>query len=208
MIIRLEFSVPLNKFEKEKMVIELHKQGKTIRQIAPEVKMSFRDISKIIKAYDKKVSFELKKENTNPSSQKIKKQSISTQVFKLFSDGKKLTDVAIDLEIPARKALKLWSQFLRLERMEDCYEFYQEHSYDIPTLLSINTFMKRNNISGNDIVNVLRTANDIINLHQTYSNLNAEIKKLKRTRNNYSLNQHTMKNPFPPLGPLPRYYNW
>ena len=36
----------LNKFEKEKKVIELHKHGKTIRQIAPEVQMSFRDISK------------------------------------------------------------------------------------------------------------------------------------------------------------------
>ena len=42
------FSIPLNKFEKEERVIELHKQGKTIRQITPEVHMSFRDISKII----------------------------------------------------------------------------------------------------------------------------------------------------------------
>jgi hypothetical protein len=39
----VEFSIPLNKFEKEQKVIELHKQGKTIRQIAPEVRMSFRD---------------------------------------------------------------------------------------------------------------------------------------------------------------------
>lgn len=93
----------LNKFEKEKRVIELHKQGRTIRQITPEVHMSFRDISKIIKAHDKKVSFELKKENTTPSSQKIKKPSISTQAYKLFSDGKKLTNVAIELEIPAKK---------------------------------------------------------------------------------------------------------
>jgi hypothetical protein len=29
----VEFTIPLNKFEKEKKVIELHKQGKTIRQI-------------------------------------------------------------------------------------------------------------------------------------------------------------------------------
>jgi DNA-binding NarL/FixJ family response regulator len=39
----------LNKFEKEKRVIELHLEGKTIRDIAKEVHMSFRDISKIIK---------------------------------------------------------------------------------------------------------------------------------------------------------------
>ena len=43
----------LNKFEKEKRVIELHLEGKTIRDIAKEVHMSFRDISKIIKAYEK-----------------------------------------------------------------------------------------------------------------------------------------------------------
>ena len=36
----------LNKFEKEKRVIELHKEGKTIRDIAKEVHMSFRDIRK------------------------------------------------------------------------------------------------------------------------------------------------------------------
>ena len=44
----------LNKFEKEKRVLELHNQGKTIRDIAKEVHMSFRDISKIIKSYEKK----------------------------------------------------------------------------------------------------------------------------------------------------------
>jgi hypothetical protein len=49
----VEFSIPLNKFEKEQMVIELHEQEKTIRQIAPIVRMSFRDISKKIKQYDK-----------------------------------------------------------------------------------------------------------------------------------------------------------
>jgi hypothetical protein len=41
--------IPLNKFEKEKRVIELHLKGKTIRDISKEVRMSFRDISKIRK---------------------------------------------------------------------------------------------------------------------------------------------------------------
>ena len=44
--------IRLNKFEKEKRVIELHKQGKTIKEIAKEVHMAFRDISKIIKKYE------------------------------------------------------------------------------------------------------------------------------------------------------------
>ena len=192
--------IPLNKFEKEKRVIELHLQGKTIRVIAPIVHMSFKDISKIIKAFERKAKREESNESTQP-----KKPPISTQAFKLFRDGKELTDVAIDLEIPARKALKLCYQFLRLERMEDCYEFYKEHSYDIPRFLSIDTFMKRNNISGNDVVNVLREANDVINLKQIISNLKAEIEKLKQTKIDYSLRPFQ---PIQPLGPLPRYYYW
>jgi hypothetical protein len=188
----------LNKFEKEEKVIELHKQGKTIRQIAPIVRMSFRDISKIIKAYERKIRLQAKRKESNQSNQP-KKSPISTQAFKLFNDGKKLTDVAIDLEIPARKALKLWSQFLRLERMENCYEFYQEHSYDIPILLSINNFMKRNNVFGKDITNVLRQAKDVTNLNQTYSNLKTEINSLEHKRMNLSYYSHSSYG----LQPLP-----
>ncbi len=170
--------------------------------------MSFRDISKIIKAYERKITLQAKRKEENNQNGQIKKPLISTQAYKLFSDGKKLTDVAIELEIPARKAVELWSQFLRLERMEDCYEFYHEYSDDIPRFLSIATFIKRNNLSGEDIVNVLRKANDIINLNQNISNLKAEIERLKQTKNNYTLNQNK---PILPLG-LPehyyRYYNY
>ena len=92
--------------------------------------------------------------------------------------------------------------------MEECYEFFQECQYNIPTFLTIDNFMKRNNIYGKDIVNVLRKANDIINLNQTILNLKAEIEKLKQTKNNYLLNQNNNYQHPVPLGPLPRYYNW
>ncbi|HEX2408051.1 MAG TPA: hypothetical protein VHJ38_12685, partial [Nitrososphaeraceae archaeon] len=151
----------LNKQEKEQRIIELHLQNKTIREIAKEVHMAFSPISKIIKAFERKAKRKVRNQPSQP-----KKPPIRTQAFKLFRDGIKLTDVAIDLEIPADKAEKLWSQFLRLEGMEDCYEFYQDHSYDIPTFLSINNFMKRNNVYGKDISNVLREANDVSKLNQ------------------------------------------
>ena len=52
--------IPLNKYEKEKRVIELHLAGKTIREIAKEVHMSFTPISNIIKAYERKKNYKLK----------------------------------------------------------------------------------------------------------------------------------------------------
>ena len=80
--------------------------------------------------------------------------------------------------------------------------------YNIPTFLTIDNFLESNNISGQDIANVLRKANNLINLNQTILNLKEEIEKLNQTKNNYSLNQNTMKFHYlPPLGPLPRYYN-
>jgi hypothetical protein len=199
----------LNKFEKEKRVIELHKQGRTIRQIAPEVHMSFRDISKIIKTYEKKIRLENNKGKENNQQTTTKKLSLSSQAFILYQKGKKIDEVKVLLDIPFKFAIKYWVQYLKSIRMYECFEFYQNHSYDIPTFLSINTFLERNDIYGKDIVNVLRTANDVINLNQTIINLKAEIEKLKQTKNNYSLNQNTMKIHYlPPLGPLPRYYNW
>ena len=41
----------LNRFEKEKKVIELYKEGRTIRGISQVVHMAFRDIGKFIKKY-------------------------------------------------------------------------------------------------------------------------------------------------------------
>jgi hypothetical protein len=90
--------------------------------------------------------------------------------------------------------------------MEECYDFFQECQYDLSTLLSINNFMKRNNMYGKEIVKVLRKANGVVNLNQILSNLKTEIEKLKQTKNNYSLNQNTNYQPqLLPLG-LPKYY--
>jgi uncharacterized protein YerC len=189
--------IPLNKFEKKNKVIELHKQqGKTIRQIAPEVHMSFRDISKIIKAYEKKIRLQQNKKEDNNQSSKIKKPSLSSRAFKLFSDGKKPTEVVIELDIPPEKVEKLWSQFLKSERMEECYDFFQQCQYDIPTILSIKNFIKRNNISGNNIANVLREANDVNNLNKAYYNLKTEIKYLEQKKmylQNYSNSPYSLQ---------------
>jgi DNA-directed RNA polymerase sigma subunit (sigma70/sigma32) len=88
----------LNKFEKEKRVIELHLEGKTIREISKQVHMSFRDISKIIKAHDKKVRLQKskQKEENNPMTQ-IKKLSKNSQAYDLFRNGKTPVEVAIEL---------------------------------------------------------------------------------------------------------------
>ena len=195
----------LNKFEKEKRVIELHLAGKTIREIAKEVHMSFTPISNIIKACERKKELQAKREESNQSNH-TKKLSISSQAFILFKEGKQIDEVKVLLDIQYKLAIGYWSAYLESIRMFEAFEFYKENSYDMPTFLRINNFLKLNNVYGKDIVNVLRTTNSVINLNQTILNLKGEIERLKQTKYNYSLNQNTMKNLRPVPLDLPRFY--
>jgi hypothetical protein len=193
--------IPLNKFEKRDLVIKLQNEGKTYREIASIAHVSLRDIKPILKKYERKL--ESKKEENN---QKIKKPSISSQAFKLFSDGKNAVQVAIDLDIDFEKVRKFWTEFLRLKNMRKLYNIYIENEFHLDYLFKIDYFLLRNNIPIKDIENVLQVADETTKLYQTHSNLKTEIEKLKQTKNNYSLNQNTnYHQQLLPLG-LPEHY--
>ncbi|HEX5185624.1 MAG TPA: hypothetical protein VFV86_01945 [Nitrososphaeraceae archaeon] len=51
----------MNKFEKKEMVIELHKNVKILKEIVIAIQMSFRDIPKIIREYENKITLEERK---------------------------------------------------------------------------------------------------------------------------------------------------
>jgi hypothetical protein len=184
--------IPLNKFEKRDLILRLLKEGKIYREICHIAHVSPRDIKPIAKEYERKKRLETKK---GEKKNQTKKPSISSQIFILFKEGKKIDEAKVLLDIPFKLAIRYWVQYLKSIRMFESFEFYQDHSYDIPTLLSINTFMKRNNIFGKDIVNVLRSANDVINLNNCISNLKSECETWQRVKNNYYN---------APLEPLPR----
>ena len=148
--------IPLNKFEKRDLILRLLKEGKIYREICHIAHVSPRDIKPIAKEYERKKRLEtnIRKEKKNQT----KKPSISSQAFILFKEGKQIDEVKVLLDIPFKFAIKYWVQYLKSIRMYECFEFYQDHSYDIPTFLSINNFLERNDIYGKDIVNVLRTS--------------------------------------------------
>jgi len=78
----------LSRTEKEQRVIELYEQGKTIREIAHEVHMSFGDIGFIIKKLTGLDDATKPKEQDKSPITTLSKDS---QAFALFSDGKKPT---------------------------------------------------------------------------------------------------------------------
>ena len=172
--------IPLNKFEKRDLILRLLMEGKTYRDICRIAHVSPRDIKPIAKEYERKKRLETNKRKEKKNQ--TKKPSISSQAFILFKEGKQIDEVKVLLDIPFKFAIKYWVQYLKSIRMYECFEFYQNHSYDIPTFLSIDNYMKRNNVFGKDILKVLKTSTDIETLNKTFYNLKSEIKNLELKR--------------------------
>jgi hypothetical protein len=143
----------LNKTEKEQRVIELYQQGKTIREIAHEVHMSFADIG----AIERKVRG-LQDDDAKSKEQQDKAPttlSKDTQAFALFSEGKKPIEVAIKLDLKADVVDRLYQQFWRLEGLYQLTLVHKEIRRYLPSFLTLFRIMKQQRMmTEQDVVDV------------------------------------------------------
>ena len=100
--------------------------------------IKFFDISNIIKAYERKKELQDKrKENTQSNQKPVKKLSLSSQAFALFSDGKTPVQVAVELNIDFQKVRKYWLEYLRLNKMTKLYNIYIQNELHLDSLFKI-----------------------------------------------------------------------
>ncbi|MGB7956065.1 MAG: hypothetical protein WCF23_18995 [Candidatus Nitrosopolaris sp.] len=121
----MAFVSNMTRAQKEQYVIELYKQDKTIREITQPAHMSPRDIGVIIK----KVKLGVERERgqlEEKDDYEIELKSKITQAIKMFSEGKKQVDVAIELDLPADEVREIYRQFLELKNMYKLVEVYDE----------------------------------------------------------------------------------
>jgi len=114
--------VILNKKEKEELVVKLHQENKTIRQIAEIVHMSFKDIGVIIRRIDGQAN----DDNNDIDGNKSK----ATKALWLFECGKRPIDVAIGLDIPYGEVTELQEEYSALNQLYELPLAYQELKYD------------------------------------------------------------------------------
>ena len=96
--------------EREKLVIDLYKnQNKSIREIAKIAKMSFRDIGFILKKEG--LNHGLATIGDNDNNNKKSSNEKATQAYKLFSEGKKPIEVAIELGLRENQVDKFFREF-------------------------------------------------------------------------------------------------
>ena len=78
--------VVLNRRDKEQLVIKLHQEGKTIRDIALAAHLSFSDIGAIIRKIDGRNSDDGVEDKID-----IKNKTSETEALFLFANGKNLS---------------------------------------------------------------------------------------------------------------------
>jgi hypothetical protein len=121
--------------DRQKLVLDLYKQGKSIREIAQEARMSFRDIGSILNKADEAQRKEQQQdiyENVSDKNHQQEQQlSLSTQAYKLFSEGKTPIEVAVALNAKESEITRFYKEYWKLNQMHDLKMVYVELKGDI-----------------------------------------------------------------------------
>src|SRR5688572_5242523 len=105
--------------ERRKYVLELHKKGYKNREIAQELRISSRDIVKILKEKERE-EIEARERETKEKEEKEKERLFSSnrsEALKLYKMGTEPIDVAISLNISPQEATTIYYEYLSLTNL-------------------------------------------------------------------------------------------
>ena len=161
----------LTRQERERLVADLYNQGKTIRDIAKELRMSFRDIGAILK----KASREMEEKRDTKES-----LSPSSQAYRLFSKCKTPIEVAISLNLSEGETSEYYEEYLKLKQMDELKTVYDEIGDGIMHFLKLYRLSKSAHMSPEHVVNLLQISNEYLPLlEHRHKRLTKEIDSLE-----------------------------
>jgi hypothetical protein len=173
--------VILNRRDKEHLVIKLHQEGKTIRDIASAAHMSFGDIGKIINRIDGR-------DNDDGVEAKIdiKNKSRETKALWLFSNGKKPIEVAVELDLTASEVHEIQEEYWALNDLHELAFVYGEIKTFLPSFLKLFHCLKEYRmLDEKNISKLIRYANyDLSDLANRVQCLSDEIINLEGQKRN------------------------
>jgi hypothetical protein len=166
--------------ERERLVLNLYNEGKTIREIAKEARMSFRDIGVILnKVLEEKTEAKVQEDNnTNVENNQEDQRhvSLSTQAYKLFSEGKTPLEVSIALNLRESEATKFCSEYWKLKQLHNLNIVYEEVKGDIDPFLTLYKLAKRKGIGVRHVVDILAIANnDLPALERRFKRIKVDV---------------------------------
>jgi DNA-binding transcriptional MerR regulator len=166
----------LTRDEKERLVLDLYNRRTSIREIAREAGMSFRDIGRIIDKEEKK------KEAMEGQVQQITQ---STQAYKLFSEGSTPEEVAIALNLRQPQVTELYTEHWRLKGLYMLDQIYEEIKDDIGSFVNMYRLAKAAGMNVQHVNRLLAIGNDHLpSVEYTYEICKREVKDLEAEKRN------------------------
>lgn len=172
-------NVPLDSFEKENKVIDLHIAQKTRKEIAQELHMSLRDVCKFIKKYQRqqrKVSVSVRTDSLG----NIKKPS-RTRAYEMFLNKKAPVEVAITLNCTYLMVRRYWMEYLQLRKNYEFFKLFINHEGDLRTVLSIFRCLSNMNVSFREIQDVLAFAGSVNELKKKYDEYSKGLEEAQKS---------------------------
>lgn len=111
-------------------MIKLYQQGFSYREIAKKVRISIRDISRIIRKFTGEKNSRPEKSNT-------------AKAFQLFLENKTLTEVTMELDIPPTEVESMYTDYLRLENRNTVTVYFEKIKHHMPDFVKYFDIMKK-----------------------------------------------------------------
>ena len=169
--------------EKEEYVLDMIERGYSYPQIMKECHVSPNTISSI----KKKFSGDDASKNTSQISKE-------TQALKLFKEGKKALDIAIELDLATDSVLLIQKKFYQLIGMDQFNQAYEQVDGNIFPFLELFNSMNRLGMNLIQILNAVKYANALPQLQNIHTILGNEVRFLESYRHNLHSQLNAMTN--------------
>jgi len=168
--------------EKEEYVLEMLEQGYGWNQIMKECHVSPNTISKVKKKFSGSSDGDAAK-----SAGQISKE---TQALKLFKEGWKALDVAIELDLEPDTVFSIQKKFYQLIGLDEFNQAYHQINGNLGPFLQIIDSMNRFGMNAEQILDAIKYGNALPHLHHHYLILSSRIRHLE----SYGYNLHSQLN--------------
>ena len=162
--------------EKEKLVIDLLNKCTPIREIASRAGLSFRDIGAI-----KKKAEEEKETREGQTRQGF----LSTQAYKLFSEGKTPEEVAIALNLRQPQVTEFYTEHWKLKGLYMLDQIYGQIKDDIGYFVNMYRLAKAAGMNVQHVNRLLAIANNHLpSVEYRYETRRREVEDLEAEKGN------------------------
>ena len=161
--------------DRRKRVIDLYfNQHKTYAEIAQIEHISPRDIHAIIKEEEAR---------RLQHKQRQHQEDLSSKAYKLFSEGKRPIEVAVELNLREQEVTKLYNEYWKLKRLHLLNSIFKETNGKLGPFLKLYKLMKERDMCVEKVVNAADIAADKLPyMESLYREAKDEVDKMQRTR--------------------------